>query len=169
MNRLIQYIFLWLIANASYGQAGQLQDCWWKAVKVVEVIKGDTTIYRDGKCKEPYDGKHSIYFPADLRVSAYFAQDLKFTAAFDPYRHIENNPTFNPVKHVPETRASGTWQMTGNSNIEITLDPQSTKEGYDRNFSGDLSLVTLTDSTVIFQKEIVRNGDWTRTYHFVKR
>jgi len=176
MLRFAQYFFSLLAANAVYGQTNQLQDCWWKAVKVIEVIKGDTTIYRDHKCNEPLSSSDAPYLPMQLDISVYFSPDSKFTIGFDPRHYTENkgiikipenNSTIAPVK--PETCALGMWQMTNDRNIEITLDQKSIKKSYDGNFSGALALLELTDSAAIFQKEIVRNGDWTRTYHFVKR
>jgi hypothetical protein len=169
MLRFAQYFFSLLAANTVYGQNNQLQDYWWKAVKVIEVIKGDTTVYRDHKCNEPLSASDAPYLPMQLEVSAYFSPDSKFSVGFDPYRYTENNSTYVPVNHVPDICASGTWQITDAGNIEITLDQKSIKRSYDRNFSGTLTLLNLTDSAAVFRKEIVRNGDWTRTYHFVKR
>ena len=170
MNLFLRFILLYLLANPTYAQPiDRLLNAWWTAVQVTEVIKGDTTIYKFGKCGQPYDNKQSFTFPDELRISAYFSSNSNYTAGFDSCIYVKYNITCHLATHPPVKRASGSWKLTDDHNILITLDTKSIKEGYNPNFSGNLRLSALTDSTAIFVKEIARNAAWTREYHLVKR
>lgn len=170
MEQLLQTISLFALMLPLYAQTvEQLQNTWWNVYKVAEVINGDSTVYQPRECPVSYPENVAPYLPEDLRISAYFSADSKYAAGYDPFMFAKKNPGFNPEEHHPEIRASGTWEIAGDGNLKIALDPKSVKKDYDQNFSGNLRLVELSDSSAYFVKEIARNGAWVRHYYFVKR
>lgn len=139
------YFLLLFTTRALYSQStSQLENTWWEVTKVVEIIRGDTTIY----------GSKPGHLSSEFMLYPYFGSNSKYVEDYDTAIN-------------KDTDAFGRWKIIDSKIIEIILD--STSKGYNKNFSQILTLTGLTDSSATFLKNITRNGIWTREYYLIKR